>query len=111
MATVKGTEGLTHEQINYALGQGAKFVQFSYTISIVVMTFKNPTDIYFIQPGQSATSKSIGYTLLTLLMGWWGFPWGPIYSIGSLITNLGGGKDVTYDICALNGFQPTNVYA
>jgi hypothetical protein len=28
-------------------------------------------------------------------MGWWGFPWGPIYTIGTFITNFGGGKDVT----------------
>lgn len=107
---VTGTEGMTHEDINHALGQGGKFVTFSYTISIVFMTFKRSSDVYFIKPGEGTAGKSIGFTLLTLIMGWWGIPWGPIYSIGSLITNLGGGKDVTHEIAALNGFTPVYQY-
>jgi hypothetical protein len=27
-----------------------------------------------------------------------GIPWGPIYTIGSLIQNFGGGKDVTKEV-------------
>lgn len=37
----------------------------------------------------------IQYTLLTLVAGWWGIHWGPIYSLQCLGTNLGGGKDGT----------------
>jgi hypothetical protein len=33
-------------------------------------------------------------------MGWWGFPWGPIFSIQSLVVNLKGGKDLTAAISA-----------
>ena len=29
---------------------------------------------------------------------WWGIPWGPIYTVGCLSTNLKGGKDVTDEI-------------
>ena len=36
----------------------------------------------------------MGFTLLTLVLGWWGIPWGPIYTIGSIYTNFNGGKDV-----------------
>ena len=42
--------------------------------------------------------KGLGFTALTFVLGWWGIPWGPIYSIGSLGTNLSGGKDVTKEI-------------
>lgn len=38
------------------------------------------------------------YTMLTLFVGWWGIPWGPIYTIMCLATNLGGGKDVTSEV-------------
>jgi hypothetical protein len=59
------------------------------------MTFRRGSDIYFIPAGTSATSKGIGFTVLSLVAGWWGIPWGPIYTIGSVITNMQGGKDVT----------------
>ena len=45
------------------------------------------------------------YTLISLLAGWWGIPWGPIYTITSLVTNLRGGKDVTQHVIASLG-QP-----
>ena len=33
-----------------------------------------------------------------LLFGWWGIPWGPIWTIGSLVTNLRGGRDITREV-------------
>lgn len=97
---IRGMEGMSDEQVREALQRGAKFVIFEYTISVILMTFKRPTDIYFIKPGEGTVGKSIGCTIVTLLLGWWGIPWGPIYSIGALITNLGGGKDVTAEVLA-----------
>ena len=40
------------------------------------------------------------YTLISLLLGWWGIPWGPVYTIGSIFNNPTGGKDVTGDVLA-----------
>jgi hypothetical protein len=39
--------------------------------------------------------KGMKYTAISLIMGWWGIPWGPIYTCKSLYMNLSGGKDVT----------------
>jgi hypothetical protein len=33
-------------------------------------------------------------------MSWWGIPWGPIYTIQALATNLRGGKNVTHEVIA-----------
>jgi len=98
MAEIKNVNGLTISDINRELDNGAKFVVFQYCISIVVMTFRRGSDIYFIKAGDSSIKYSIGFTILTLLFGWWGIPWGPIYSIGSLYTNLTGGKDITQEV-------------
>lgn len=35
------------------------------------------------------------WSLLTFFLGWWGIPWGPIYSIGALAQNIGGGEQPT----------------
>jgi len=40
------------------------------------------------------------WRLISLLVGWWGFPWGLIYTPMTLIQNLGGGKDVTREVLA-----------
>lgn len=100
MTLIKNLDGLSTVDINQELHNGGKFVIFQFCISIIVLTFKRSSDIYFIRAGESTTRHSIGYTLLTTLFGWWGFPWGPIYSIGAFYTNLSGGKDITHDVLA-----------
>ncbi len=97
---IKNIEGMSERDIQRELDHGARFVVFQYVVSVLIMTFRRGSDIYLIRPGESTASKSLPYTLLTLFFGWWGFPWGPIFSIGALATNVGGGKDVTAEILA-----------
>ena len=99
MATeIKNIEGLTVPQIQSMVNQGGKFVIFPYTISLLVVTLQRNSDVYFIPPGESSTKHSMGFVLLNLVMGWWGFPWGPIYTIGAIYHQMSGGKDVTQDV-------------
>ncbi len=71
---------------------------YQYCVSIFIMTFKRPTNIYFIRAGESGLGKGFGFSLISLFPGWWGIPWGPIHTIGSFITNFRGGKDVTREV-------------
>lgn len=98
MPQLKNIEGLSVNEIEHELSKGAKFVVFEYCFSIILMTFKRGSDIYFIKAGESTLKYSIGFSLITLLLGWWGIPWGPIYSIGALYSNLRGGKDITQEV-------------
>jgi hypothetical protein len=95
-----GIEGLDGEALVHELERGGRFVVYQYCISILVMTFRRSTNIHFIRGGESAVVKGIGPTALTLLLGWWGIPWGPIYTIGSFVSNIRGGKNVTQDVLA-----------
>lgn len=95
---IKGIEGMTLQDINEEVERGGRFVLYTYVVSILVMTFKQPTDIYFVRGAESRVGKGLAYTLVTLLAGWWGIPWGPIYSIGTIFTNLSGGKDLTTEV-------------
>jgi len=92
---IKGIEHLSNDEINAELRKGAKFVVFQYCVSIVVMSFKRSSGIYFIPSGSSAAGKAAPWCALSLLVGWWGIPWGPIWTIGTVAKNLGGGTDVT----------------
>jgi len=95
VAKIVGIDHLTNAEINAAVEQGARFVVYQYTISIIVMTFRRSSAVHFVPAGSSAVAKGLPYTILTLLAGWWGIPWGPIYTIGSLAKNLSGGENVT----------------
>ncbi|MEZ0300222.1 MAG: hypothetical protein ACAI35_27515, partial [Candidatus Methylacidiphilales bacterium] len=39
--------------------------------------------------------QSLPYSFVTLFCGWWGFPWGPVYTLSALGINLTGGKNLT----------------
>ena len=95
---INGVEGMTVAEVQSEIAKGGRFVIFQYCVSILIITFKRSSDIYFIKAGDGTFGLSIGYTLVTLLLGWWGIPWGPIYTIGAIVTNLGGGKDVTKEL-------------
>ena len=92
---IKNTEGLSVSQIRDLVQQGGKFVIFPYTISFLIMTLRRSSDIYFIRPDENTFKYSYGYVLLNLIVGWWGIPWGPIYTIGALYNHITGGKDFT----------------
>jgi len=104
---IVGAEGLSAEDIRAEVDRGARLVIYTYCISIVVVTFKRSSDIYFVKPGQSCVVKGLPYTLLSLLLGWWGIPWGFVYTIEALIVNLRGGKDITRELVAALSPQPT----
>jgi hypothetical protein len=95
---VIGTEGLTTEQIHLAVERGAKFVVYQYCVSVILMTYKRSSNVYFVRPGNGALVPRIGYSILSLFLGWWGFPWGPIYTVQALWNNAIGGIDLTPEI-------------
>ena len=85
----------THTQL---VAQGGRFVVFPYTVSVVVATFKRGSSIYFVRPGEKSIKHSYKHVLVNSTLGWWGIPWGPIYTIGSMYHQISGGKDVTPEV-------------
>jgi hypothetical protein len=97
---IVGVEGLTNEQVHDEIRRGGRFVMYQYCISIVLMTFKRPSSIYFLKAGDGSVGKGVGFSMVSLLLGWWGIPWGPIYTLQSLWVNFRGGRDVTQEVIA-----------
>jgi len=109
---VKNIEGLSKDQLKQMINQGGKFVMFKYVVSVLVMTYRNTSDVYFIPPGKGTVKHHWGHTTLTGVMGWWGIPWGPIYTIGAMYSNMTGGIDVTTDVAnqlGLNSLEGYNI--
>ena len=94
-APVPGTEGLSAGQVVELVKAGGKFVIWQYAISLVYITFRRSSPIRFLKPGETGAGSCLGYSLITGLLGWWGLPWGLIYTPQVLFRNMFGGQDVT----------------
>jgi hypothetical protein len=95
---IVGLDGISDAEFESELQNGARFVMYSYCISVVILTFKQPSAIHFVRSNESRFLKGLPYTLLSMLTGWWGIPFGLIYTIWCIASNSAGGTDVTAEV-------------
>lgn len=72
-----------------------RLVVFHYCVSLGIVSFKRSSGVKVIPPGGSRFLAGLPYTLFTICAGWWGIPWGPIWTLEAIGRNLRGGTDVT----------------
>ncbi|MHB1392353.1 MAG: hypothetical protein ACYCYE_04600 [Clostridia bacterium] len=77
----------------YPIDKETELVQYQACISFLLFTVKVSSRFY-VKGSLSSSIAKILYTLATLLLGWWGIPWGPIYTIQVIIKNITGGNKV-----------------
>ena len=97
---IRNIEGLSATNLQQEAEKGARFVHYTYTISLLVVTFKKNSGVYMIRGGGNAAVKCAWFTLLSALFGWWGIPYGPKFTLESIRDNLNGGIDVTDEVMA-----------
>lgn len=100
MDQIKSISGMTPGEIAFELNRGGKFVVYRYCFSALVVTVMQNTQVYLVHADKSRIMKGLPWTLLTLCVGWWAFPWGPIRTAQSIWINLQGGTNVTAEIAA-----------
>jgi len=94
LPAIRGIGRMTIGEMRAEIKNGARFVAFEYVLSFVV-TRRKVSPVFFKRPGESVFSKSLPYNLITLILGWWSFPFGPANTIVAIRDNLRGGQDVT----------------
>lgn len=92
-------------QLKQEVAAGARLVVYQWAFSVLVMSFKRPSGVKLIRPGQGRFWAGLPYTLLTLVVGWWGIPWGPVWTVQSVLRNSRGGIDVTAAVMRPNRAQ------
>ena len=70
-------------------------VYYEYCISLVFLTLRRPSRLYHLRAGESGVWRGLPYAALSLLLGWWGVPWGLVYTPLTLWTDLTGGVEVS----------------
>jgi len=96
---IKGAEAMSPHELAAELARGGRVVEFSWCVSLVVITFRR-SSVVLVRAGESALGAGLPYTLLSLVAGWWGFPFGLIFTPLAVIQNLAGGTDRTEQVRA-----------
>jgi hypothetical protein len=91
---IRGAENMSADEVQFELQRGGKVVVFYYCVSLLVVTFRRSSPPTLVRSGENPLGKALPWIFLTLIAGWWGIPWGPIYSIQSLVINFKGGKEL-----------------
>ncbi len=85
-----------------------ELVAYTYVISAFVVTFRHSTRYYFKEvEREKAIAAKILCTLCNLTMGWWGLPWGPIWTIKETVVNLSDGNVKRWGEIAGTPVEPT----
>jgi hypothetical protein len=102
---IEGIDDLGAAELIAEIDRGGRFVFFEYCISLMIFTLRRPTAVTFLRANERGWLRGLPYTLLSLVLGWWGVPWGVIYTPLCLATNLAGGCDVTPQACESLGIS------
>ena len=97
---VRRAEGMTIASLRSSIAGGARFVVFPYCESWLIVSFKRASPPTLVKPGEAAWRLGGVQLLYSLLLGWWGFPWGPIWTVMTVAQTLRGGIDVTGPVMA-----------
>jgi len=62
---------------------------FLYTISVIFMTFRRGSGGVYCS--NCRKKEGFKWTLVSAIFGWWGIPWGPIYTLQAIGRNSAGG--------------------
>jgi hypothetical protein len=69
-----------------------RYIVFRNVVSLILVTMRNPVQgIYCFDCARALGLKA---TFLSALVGWWGIPWGPIFTIGEGLRNAVGGGNI-----------------
>ena len=85
-------EGAVYQDI--LIDEHTQITQFQICLSFLIFTTKVPTRFY-IKDHDNTIFVSLFCTFLSLIGGWWGLPWGPIYTVQVVFKNITGGKKRT----------------
>jgi hypothetical protein len=81
--------------------RGGAIVEYQRVWSCLVMSRKS-NHFVWVPPEANRVMRSLPDTLTTLILGWWSL-FGMVWTVGALVRNLSGGRDVTDELLKATG--------
>jgi hypothetical protein len=75
-----------------------RWIVFEYCISLVAVTLRRTSRPVFVRADERAWLHGMPYSCISFLFGWWGLPWGVIYTPVTIFSNFTGGCDITAQV-------------
>jgi hypothetical protein len=76
---------------NKTVTSKSEVVRFQTCFSLIIFSFKSHSS-YLIRGQENVTGIALLYSLVAFFFGWWGIPWGPVYTFQVLAGNFRGGE-------------------
>jgi Ca2+/Na+ antiporter len=78
----------------HSITKDTQIIRYLFVFSFILFTSRVPSRWYV--KGKDNTALAVAaYTLGSAVAGWWGVPWGPVYTVQALYRNLRGGYRVS----------------
>ena len=97
---IGGSRPLFDEELRNRLATGAQCVRFEFCFSVLLFTVRRQSPVYLTHSWQERYLRGCGYSLLALLLGPWGVPWGLVWTAWAIWVNTTGGVDCTREVLA-----------
>lgn len=95
LVALAGPRSLFPEEIRTRVAAGARLVRFEFCLSLIVVTIRQQSGLYLTESWQERYLRGLWYSLIALILGPWGVPWGLIWTPRAVWVNLTGGVDET----------------
>lgn len=87
------------EEVMLAKSNGGAFVTYQWIIPTpIIKPVRRLSKVYFIPKEMKKSTYASQFNLISLIIGWWGLPYGPLEVYNSIVLNNKGGIDVTDDV-------------
>lgn len=86
------------EEIRTRVGAGSRLVRFEFCFSFLFVTVRRQSSLFLTESWQERYLRGLAYSLVAVLLGPWGVPWGPIWTGWAIWVNLTGGVDETEEV-------------
>lgn len=101
-----GAEHMTADDVRWWLRNGAVAVRYEYCISVGLASLSCRSRLHLIDTKSRRYIPGLPYSLLSLALGPWGLPWGPVLAARAIWSNFSGGVDATAEAEALLAAEP-----
>ena len=85
-------------QVEEDVMRGGRFRVFVWNFSALIVSFRRASPLSYTRSTDVVGAKAWCWSIPSMILGWWGFPWGIIFTITSLYRNCHGGRDLTQEV-------------